>query len=642
MFGWTSAKPCRTASPERRPRARPWLSAAGCLGALLAGVSPARAADPQPYSVAIAATESDALNDSLKASSQLDSLRETAPVSPFALIGRAREDIDRLKTVLESFGYYQSRITITINGKSLDDPGLPDAIGALPAGEDAAVNVGLEPGKIYHVGKITIDGEISVEQRRALGLESGEPAYAVAVLDAQARLLNRLQEDGYAFAVVDAPVAYDIPEDFALDIVYHVSRGALSHIGPITLTGLKHVQESLVRARLLIASGERYSPSRIEEARRDLLALGVFSSVTVKTAEHSDEDGHVPLTFALQERLRHTIGFNAAYSSDLGGSTGVRWTDRDLLGGAEQLTLAATAIDLGGHATTGIGYNVSAQFTKPDFGSRDDTLQLNAAILKQSLQAYDQTALTSSVLLTHRFSPMWTASVGISGEREQITQQLVIRDYTLLGLPIAARFNSTGTSNPLQDALHGMRASLSVTPTRSFTAIPATFVIAQADAAAFFDLNDLGLTPAGRSVIAVRALAGDAHGAAPFDLPPDQRFYGGGSGTVRGFRYQSIGPQFPISPQFPAETPTGGTAVDAVTAEFRQRIARNFGAAVFVDAGAVSGDGHLFQGRPSVGVGAGMRYYTAIGPIRLDVAVPVTRLPGGDRYEIYIGLGQSF
>ena len=607
------------------------------MGALLAGVPSARAADPQPYSLAIAATDNDALDDSLTASSQLKSLRETAPVSPFALIGRARDDIGRLKTVCESFGYYQSRVTITINGKSLDDPGLPDALVALTAGEDAAVHVGFEPGKIYHVGKITIDGEISVEERRALGLESGEPAYAVAVLDAQARLLNRLQEDGYAFAVVDTPVAYEVAEDFALDIVYHVSRGSQSRIGPITLTGLKHVEERLVRARLLIANGQLYSPSKIEEARRDLLALGVFASVSVKTADHADEDGRVPLTIVLQERLRHTLGFNAAYSSDLGGSTGVRWTDRDLLGGAEQLTLTATAIDLGGHATTGIGYNVTAQFTKPDFGSRNDTLQVNTASLKQSLRAYDQTALTSSVLLTHRFSPLWTASVGVSGEREQITQEHVIRDYTLLGVPVAARFNSTGTSNPLQDALHGMRASLSVTPTRSFSAIPATFIIAQADAAAFFDLNAVGWAPAGRSVIAVRALVGDAHGAAPFDLPPDQRFYGGGSGTVRGFRYQSIGPQFPLD-----STPTGGSAVDAATAEFRQRIGRDFGAALFVDAGAVSSDGHLFQGRPSVGVGAGMRYYTAIGPIRLDIAVPVTKLPGGDKFEIYIGLGQSF
>lgn len=636
MRGWTSARPCRANIPGRGRSAR--LRALGALlgASLLIASAATRAADPQSYSVSISATESDPVNEALRTSSQLETLRETAPVGPFALIGRAREDIDRFKTVLESYGYYQSRVAITINGKPLDDPELGDSINALPAGQDATVRVELVPGKIYHVGKITIDGEISVEERRALGLESGEPAYAVAVLDAQARLLNRLEEDGYAFAVVDTPVAYEVPEDFALDIVYRVVRGSVARIGAIALTGLKHVEESFVRRRLLVVTGQPYSPGKIEEARRDLLALGVFSSVTVKLAERPDDDGRVSLTLVLRERLRHTLGFNAAYSSDLGGSAGVRWTDRDLFGSAEQLTVAATAIDIGGHATSGLGYNLSAQFTKPDFGARDENLQVNVASLKQSLRAYDQTAITSSVLLSRRFSAFWTSSVGLSAEREQITQETIIRDYTLVGLPIAARYNSTGITNPLQDPLHGIRASLSVTPTRSFTAIPATFVVAQADAAAFYDLNALGLTPVGRSVVAVRALAGQAHGAAPFDLPPDQRFYAGGSGTVRGFTYQSVGPQFPDT------QPTGGSAVDAAGVEFRQRIAKNFGAVVFADAGAVSADGHLLQGRPSVGLGGGIRYYTPIGPIRFDVAVPVTKLQGGASFEIYLGLGQVF
>lgn len=605
------------------------------VGALLcAGL--AHAADPQPYSVALTPTGDSVLDATLKSSSQLASLKDTAAVGPFALLGRAREDLDRLKTVLESFGYYQGKIAITVLDRPLEDPELPDALAALADGTEAAVMVTFNRGELFHLRNITVDGEISSSDRAALELFPGQPADARSVLDAQARLQNALEEDGHAFATVDTPIAYEVPEEHALDVEFHVVAGPVAAIGPITLTGLKRVEEMLVRTRLLVHTGQPYSPSKLEAARRDLLALGVFSSVSIRKADHPDEEGRVPLSIVLQERLRHTLGFNAAYSSDLGGSAGVRWTDRDLFGGAEQLTLAATAIDLGGHATTGVGYNVTAQLTKPDFGSRDDTLQLNAASLKQSLDAYDQTAVTASALLTHRFSQLWTVSVGMSGEREQITQQGQIYDYTLVGLPIAARFNSTGLTNPLLDATHGLRASVSVTPTRSLTAIPATFVIGQAEAAAFFDLSAVMHATPGRTVLAVRALAGDAHGAQPTDLPPDQRFYGGGSGTVRGYRYQSIGPTFTDG------SPRGGTAVDAATAELRQRVGKNFGFALFVDAGAVSGDGHLLQGRPSVGFGGGIRYYTPIGPIRLDVAAPLHVLPGGDSFEIYIGLGQSF
>jgi translocation and assembly module TamA len=607
------------------------LASAGFLSGSLA-----QAADPQPYTVTIASTKDGPLDSALKESSQLESLRQSAPVSAFALIGRAREDVTRLQTVLESFGYYQGQVSITVLGKSLDDPELPDAISLLPTDREAVVAIVVEPGHVYHLRQITIDGEVSDSERSALGLQPGARANAVSVLDAQVRLLNALQEHGYAFATVDAPVAYEDPAEFALDVTFRAARGEPADIGGIEITGLKRVHESLVRERLLLRSGERYSPSRIDKARRDLLALGVFSGVTVHAGDHPDAAGRVPVTVHLQERLRHTLGFNTAYSSDLGGSAGVKWTDRNAFGGAEQLNLAATAIELGGHATTGLGYNVSAQLTKPDYRVRDQNLQFAVVTLKQSLQAYDQTAVTASTLIARRFTPNWTGSVAVSAEREQITQEGVVRNYTLVAVPLNARYNSTGLRNPLEDALHGVRASVSVTPTKSLTAAHSTFLVAQADAATYIDLTRLGWSAPGRSVIAMRAMVGEVRGAAPFDLPPDQRFYGGGSNTVRGFRYQSIGPRFPDG------NPTGGAAIDAGTVEYRQRIAKQFGAAVFVDAGSVSGDGHPLQGRPSVGAGTGLRYYTPIGPIRVDVAVPVTRLPGGDAFEIYIGLGQVF
>jgi translocation and assembly module TamA len=596
----------------------------------------AQAADPQPYIVTIASTKDGALDSALKESSQLESLRESAPVGPFALIGRAREDVTRLQTVLASFGYYQGRVSVTVIGRSIDEPDLPDAVLVLPANHEALVAIVVEPGHPYFLREITVDGEVSESERSTLGLLRGAPADAVRVLDAQGRLLSALQEHGYAFATVDAPVAYEDPAEFALDVTFKVARGERADIGDIAITGLNRVHEGLVRKRLLLHSGERFSPSKVDEARRNLMALGVFSGVTIHVDDHPDAAGRVPVTAILQERLRHTVGFSTAYSSDLGGSAGVKWTDRNVFGGAEQLHLAATVIELGGHATTGIGYNISAQLTKPDNRAQAQTLQFNVATLKQSLQAYDQIAVTASSLLARRFTANWTGSLGVSIAREQITQEGVVRDYTLLGLPLNVRYNSTGLANPLEDARHGIRGSLSFTPTKSLNVAHGTFLVAQVDAATYFDLARLGWGAPGHRVVAVRALIGEVRGVGPFDLPPDQRFYGGGSNTVRGYRYQSIGPRFPDG------NPTGGSAIDAATVEFRQRIAKHFGATVFVDAGSVVADGRALQGRRSVGTGIGIRYYTPIGPVRLDIAVPVTRLPGGDSFEIYIGLGQVF
>ncbi|HEY4974073.1 MAG TPA: hypothetical protein VII41_10715, partial [Steroidobacteraceae bacterium] len=99
----------------------------------------ARAVDPQPYTVHIQSTGHSALDAALKASSQLESLRTGAPAGPFALVGRAEADVERLQTVLESFGYYQSQVGVTIAGRALDSANLREAIDALPAGSKAPV-----------------------------------------------------------------------------------------------------------------------------------------------------------------------------------------------------------------------------------------------------------------------------------------------------------------------------------------------------------------------------------------------------------------------------------------------------------------------------------------------------------------------
>jgi translocation and assembly module TamA len=93
---------------------------------------------------------------------------------------------------------------------------------------------------------------------------------------------------------------------------------------------------------------------------------------------------------------------------------------------------------------------------------------------------------------------------------------------------------------------------------------------------------------------------------------------------------------------FPDNNPEGGTAIDAATVEFRQRVWGNIGATVFADAAQVSTSSGPFEGTLREGVGAGLRYYTPIGPVRVDVAVPLNRPPGGDSFELYLGLGQAF
>jgi translocation and assembly module TamA len=623
--------------------------------ALLTGFA-VHAADPQAYQVELKTVGNDDIDQTLKATSDLLALRKSAPVSPFGLIARARSDTDRLKTAMESFGYYESKVTININGVPLTDPSLGDTLSALPKDSTAHVAVSFTLGTLYHLRRIDIDGEIpgSINARETLGLNTGQPAVASAVLAGGSRLLSALQEQGYGFAQVDPPVAYEAADAPVLDLSFHVVAGRKVKIGDIHIEGLQRVHEALVRRRLLLHSGDVYKPSAIEAARRDLLGLNVFGQVSVQTGTQPDESGGVPITFKIRERLRHAISLSAAYSSDLGGSGGATWTDRNLLGNAEQLSFAASVINLGGSDTTGTGYDTSVKYLLPDFLRRDQSLQFTVSAIKQQLEAYDQTAKTASVTLSRKLSSVWTVSAGVSTTVEQILQIVSLKEsppnsgvfvpapasafnYTLFALPFKVIYDSTDLPTPLEDPRHGFRGSLNLTPTLAIGHPNATFLIATLSLSTYFDLNSVfpAFSP-GRSVIALRGLAGAALGAGELSLPPDQRFYAGGTSTIRGYGYQLVGPTFPTG------IPSGGTAITTAGMEFRQRLYTNWGLAAFVDAGQVSASLKPLHSDVRTGAGAGVRYYTPIGPIRFDMAVPVGRRPGDDSFEIYIGLGQAF
>ncbi len=605
------------------------------LGVALAGPTgePSYAADPQPYDIRIDPTGNKPLDDAVSGSSVLLSLRENAPVGPFALVARAQQDAGRFKTALDSFGYYKGTVKITIAGHPVDDPTLPDLLDRAPADPPVPVEVTLVPGPLFHLGKVAVDGTVPPAAREKLDLETGQPAVATDVLAARSRLLDALRDDGYAMAKVSEPDAVLRERKETLDVGFTVDTGPRVDLGPIKVEGLHEVNESFVRNRLLIHEGEQFSPVTIEKARQDLANQGVFASVRAVPASSLDAQGELPITFVVAERKRHVVTFGAAYSTDLGAALTATWSDRNLFGNAEQLNITA-GTQGGGSARKQPGYNAQIEFIKPDFLTRDQQLRAAVNAVKQSLQAYDQKAVGADIGVNRKFSDHWNGGIGLSFVQERITQEGVGRDYTLFGIPLTVRYDD---SDSLFEPTKGVRANVTVTPTQSLGKQNATFVVAQAQASTYLDLNTFDLTDPGRSIFAFRGLVGSALGASQFELPADRRFYAGGSATVRGYRFQSVGPHFPVS-----GNPEGGTSVLAGTVEYRQRILDSFGAAVFMDAGQVTADGPPGGGTWRVGAGFGARYFTPIGPIRADIAFPLSTQKNSDSMEFYIGIGEAF
>ena len=233
--------------------------------------------------------------------------------------------------------------------------------------------------------------------------------------------------------------------------------------------------------------------------------------------------------------------------------------------------------------------------------------------------------------LSRPLTPHITISYGPSFVTERVFQNGITRSYVLAQFPTTLAYNTTDS---ILEPTRGFNASFSLTPTEpvsSSNSSSSPFVIAFASASTY-----LAVEPDARGIIAVRGQVGTIRGATQFQVPADQRFYAGGSGTVRGYAYQTIGPLFPD------DTPEGGLSLDAFSLEFRQHIGESFGIVPFVDAGQVSAGSTPFTGKLRVGVGLGGRYYTSIGPIRVDFAVPMTRIAGDSAFQIYVGLGEAF
>lgn len=645
----------------------------------------------ESYAVEIPPSTDPELDPMVRASSTLVTLQKTKAVDPYALAGRIRGDFDRVQTALESRGFYAGKVEITVrlpDGQTVDgqDPALPDRLAAASVGAEGSskkVRITIKPvtGPQFHIGTVTlVEGPLrgdpppssektsekvpakgssgqaaaqpsrrpvtlDADSRKAFGLQTGQKAIASDVLTAQSGLQHALLEQGHALATVGTPVAYLRPATHTLDLEFAVGVGPVVDIGPISFSGQKRTREKFLRERLLMHEGQLYRPSKIEEARQDLAGVGIFSSVGVHDAPPlvavaqgkgtPDVAQAMPLHFSLTEGKRHTVSGQLGYSTDLGGRAGASWTHRNLLGGAEQLKLTALVTGLGGSAQQGLGYDVYADFLKPDFLRRDQNLSLRVEGIRQLLYSYQQTAILVRGGLIRRLSKRWSVNGSVLAEQENIKQFGNSKDYLIAQLPLGAVYDSTDVANPIDPATHGMKATVNLTPSVSLESGTSFFTIMSASASTYFDLHRFGWTAPGRSVIAVRGLVGSVQGATTYDIPPDQRLYAGGPATVRGFRYQGVGPQN-------GKYGVGGTSLDAGSVEFRQRILKSFGAAAFVDAGQVGAGSRPFQGTLRVGYGVGVRYYTPIGPVRLDVALPANRPPHGDKWELYIGLGETF
>ena len=593
---------------------------------LLAGPT-AYAADPVAYTVKFTPSGDPALDGLLKQTASLVSLQKKLPPAPFALIGRAQADQAQFLIVLHSLGYDSGSVSISIDGEDEGDPSLVDTLTQAPAQPPVEVLITPHKGALYHLHAVAFT-TLPYGFVPPATIEPGDPALAAPVLAASAALQTALHNAGYAFATVSPPLAVADDGTHTLDVTYTVDPGPRVDIGAISFSGLTRTDEPFLRRHIALHPGEQYSETTLANARDALLGLGVFSSVTPLPSKQPDARRQVPIDFRVVEQKRHAVNLGVSYATDTGITLSSSWEDRNLFRRAETLTVTLAASSIGGSDSKAVGYDLKGVFAKPDYYVRGQTLTYSAEAVRQSLTAYDRTAFVTGPAIARPLTKHITLNYGLNFTTENIFQEGVSRNYVLLQLPLGLTYNSTDS---LLEPTRGVNATIAITPSEPVVGSGRPFTIMQGTASTY-----IAVERDARGLIAVRGLVGSIQGASQFQVPADQRFYAGGSGTIRGYSYQTVGPLFAD------DTPEGGNAIDAVSVEFRQHVGKSFGVVPFVDAGQASAGSAPFTGKLRVGVGIGARYYTGIGPIRIDIATPLSRTPGSGAFALYIGLGEAF
>jgi translocation and assembly module TamA len=606
------------------------------------------------YDVVFAPELPSSLEKSIKKSSKLLRLAINQPSSKNALLKRVKNDQSIFLHVLHENGYFEGTVDFHThdnanehNDKQNNDESTNDT--ALGSKKPlSTIEFKIIPGPCFNIGGIAIHTEEASDfkQKQTLrltedivGLKVGEPVELKKLEVAKRKIKSYFLEKGYPFVEVGHPQGTLNKQEKTLYVTFPVSLKQYAIIEGTKIEGLSHISHSFVDNRITWKKGDPYNEKEVKRTHKKMIISNTISNlhVTAEPIPNSDDTSsnmqRVTMHVKAVEARPRVIGAGSRYSTSEGIGGRVFWHHNNVFGNGEHLgaSIRSSKREQRGK----VSYDI------PDIGGAENTLSFQGIWLREKTRAYSGRTITEGASYEIPVQDTLRTSIGVLNDASHLFAQNTFYNSHLTGIPFVAKID---TSDNFLDPSKGIRLSLEGTPywgklgtqngqlSRTTGSVQVYIPIKQ---------NELG---EGHFVLAGFAKAGTLFINDFTKTPPNKRFYGGGSSSIRAYSYQMVGPLDPT------KAPLGGRSLAEWGTELRARVSETIGLATFFEAASVTTKRAPEFGTKNTlyGAGVGIRYFSGFGPIRFDVAFPFTRRKdsSGKRidspYQFYISVGQAF
>jgi outer membrane protein insertion porin family len=538
-------------------------------------------------------------------------------IFPFSTVQRRvfEDDIERVLQLYGDHGYIQARVESTEI--------VPDL-----ARQKVTLRMRVVEGPQFRTGTITITGNelLSTEEiRKMIKLEEGGVFNRGALRTASRAIADRYSELGRARAEVDPRTVTDV-QNLKVDVTLPIVEGGPVYVERINITGNTKSSEKVLRRELRVAEGELFTFQKMVRSRERLFNLGYFDEVNVDT-EPGTTPERIVININVKERATGLFSIGAGYSSVDSLFATVDVSQRNLFGRGQEVFLR---FRIGAQSRLGL-----VGFTEPYLFD----IPLRAGFdIYDRLREYDdftEERLGGDI----RASYPLTEFLSISGLYR--LEEVEITDIAANASEDLKKEAGTKLNSVLEFALVRDSRDNIFEPTRgsrnsmefSFAGLggDTEFYKFVAESAWFVPL------PVFKLVWAVRGLFGMAEGYGGQEVPIFERFFLGGATTLRGQGTREV------SPKDAAGERIGGDKELLFSTELLIPVIPRMRFAIFFDAGNAYGFGTDFD--PTnlrLGAGVGVRFFSPLGPLRLDFGYNIDREPGEDEFQIHFTAGAPF